>query len=312
MAKEIPRKLKTVTRLMVPPPSEAHASCCLPELTYHLRQEQWLLFNSSNYGLCSLTWALSRAWKGLLCISCLCGFPLAIAVCLGSAHGYTALSELRLEDVQVSDLWDQIALGAISVSGRRVVVVAEMMLMELKEMDVVGVDVIMDMGMVEAGLIVVTLAVCWMPNQVRRIMAAAKPKSDWTKPYFKAYMLLLPFSDTFFYLSSVINPLLYNVSSRQFRRVFVQVLRCHLTLQHANKEKQQRAASLGTSTRSVRRPLLFVASRRNSSARRTNKIFLSTFQGEAKPESQPQQQNPESPAPNFEVKLENGLQEIEV
>ncbi|XP_037377983.2 G-protein coupled receptor 39 [Talpa occidentalis] len=158
-------------------------------------------------------------------------------------------------------------------------------------------------------LIVVTLAVCWLPNQVRRIMAAAKPKSDWTKSYFQAYMLLLPFSDTFFYLSSVINPLLYNVSSRQFRSVFMQVLRCRLTLQHAN-QKQLRDASLGKSVRSMRRPLLFRVSGRNSSARRTNKIFLSTFQGE--PESQPQPLNPESPAPNLEVKLENGLQEIEV
>ncbi|ELK31886.1 G-protein coupled receptor 39 [Myotis davidii] len=74
-----------------------------------------------------------------------------------------------------------------------------------------------------AGLIVLTLAICWMPNQVRRIMAAARPKENWTRSYFRAYMTLLPFSDTFFYLSSVINPLLYNVSSRQFRAVFWQV-----------------------------------------------------------------------------------------
>lgn len=153
------------------------------------------------------------------------------------------------------------------------------------------------------GLIVATLAICWMPNQVRRIMAAATPKHEWTRSYFAAYMILLPFSDTFFYLSSVINPLLYNVSSRQFRSVFGQVLRCHLTLQHANQEKQLRAASLQGSARSVRRPLLFLASRRNSSVKTTNKVFLSTFQSEA---------NPESPDPNLVVRLENGCQEHEV
>ncbi|XP_060034004.1 G-protein coupled receptor 39 isoform X2 [Erinaceus europaeus] len=168
-------------------------------------------------------------------------------------------------------------------------------------------------------LIVVTLAVCWMPNQVRRIMAAAKPKHDWTRSYFQAYMILLPFSDTFFYLSSVINPLLYNVSSQQFRRVFVQVLRCHLTLQHANEEKRLRAHAASTmdSARS-RRPLLSMASWRGSSARRTNKVFLSTFQSEGKPEAldleSPQQLSPESPEPNSEVKpaeaaTENGFQE---
>lgn len=171
------------------------------------------------------------------------------------------------------------------------------------------------------GLIVVTLAVCWMPNQIRRIMAAAKPKHDWTKSYFKAYMILLPFSDTFFYLSSVVNPLLYNVSSQQFRKVFWQVLCCRLTLQHANQEKQQRAyfSSTKNSSRSARSPLIFLASRRsNSSSRRTNKVFLSTFQAEAKPlEGEPQPLSPESPQTGSETKsagsaTENSLQEQEV
>ncbi|XP_004411277.1 PREDICTED: G-protein coupled receptor 39 [Odobenus rosmarus divergens] len=167
-------------------------------------------------------------------------------------------------------------------------------------------------------LIVVTLAVCWMPNQVRRIMAAAKPKHDWTKTYFRAYMILLPFSDTFFYLSSVINPLLYNVSSQQFRTVFGQVLRCHLTLPHANHSKHLRAhvTSAAASTRSARRPLIFMASRSSSSAR-TDKVFLSTFQSKAKPESKPQQLSLESLEPNSEMKpptsaAGNGLQEHEV
>lgn len=166
-----------------------------------------------------------------------------------------------------------------------------------------------------SGLIVVTLAVCWMPNQVRRIMAAARPKHDWTRSYFRAYMILLPFSDTFFYLSSVINPLLYNVSSQQFRTVFGQVLRCHLTLQHANHERRLRTfvSSSADSTRSTRRPLIFVASRRSSSARRPNKVFLSTFQSEA----EPQQLSLESPEPKGETEpsnaaAENGFQEHEV
>ncbi|XP_077009704.1 G-protein coupled receptor 39 [Tamandua tetradactyla] len=166
-------------------------------------------------------------------------------------------------------------------------------------------------------LIVVTLAVCWMPNQIRRIMAAVKPKHDWTRPYFRAYMILLPFSDTFFYLSSVFNPLLYNVSSRQFRRVFGQVLRCRLALQHANLH----AASTARSARSLIRASLL----RGASARRTNKVFLGTFQGQAEPDAQPQalDRHP-APEPNFQMKLvlapaeaaasaaEDGLQEHDV
>lgn len=156
-----------------------------------------------------------------------------------------------------------------------------------------------------------TLAVCWMPNQVRRIMAAAKPKHDWTKSYFKAYMILLPFSDTFFYLSSVVNPLLYNVSSQQFRKVFWQVLCCRLTLQHANHEKRLRAhfSSTKDSTRSACSPLIFLASRRNSSSRRTNKVFLSTFQTDARPgEAKPQLLSPES-SQTADSTTENGFQE---
>ncbi|EHB12816.1 G-protein coupled receptor 39 [Heterocephalus glaber] len=168
-------------------------------------------------------------------------------------------------------------------------------------------------------LIVVTLAVCWMPNQIRRIMAAAKPKYDWTKSYFRAYMILLPFSNTFFYLSSVVNPLLYNVSSLQFRRVFGQVLRCHLKLPHANQEKRLRAqGSCSTdSARSARSPLIFFTSQRNSSVRRTNKVFLSTFQSQAMPKTKLQPLSQESAQPNSEMKpvnsaTEKGFQEHEV
>ncbi|NXY40425.1 GPR39 protein, partial [Ceuthmochares aereus] len=160
------------------------------------------------------------------------------------------------------------------------------------------------------GLIVATLAICWMPNQVRRIMAAAKPKQDWTVPYFRAYITLLPIADIFFYLSSVVNPLLYNISSQQFRSVFLQVLRCHLTIQHANKEKFLRAnlSSRAQSSRSLR-PLLFLSSRRGSSTRGNNKVFLSTFQNATKPDCSPQKPSLEPPEPSSEeVPLETSSQ----
>lgn len=154
------------------------------------------------------------------------------------------------------------------------------------------------------GLIVATLAICWMPNQVRRIMAAAKPKQDWTVPYFRAYITLLPIADIFFYLSSVVNPLLYNISSQQFRSVFLQVLRCRLTIEHANKEKFLRA-NLSSTARSLR-PLLSFSVRRKSSTRGNTKVFLSTFQNENKPDFSSQKPDLEPPAPSLEVvPLEN-------
>ncbi|XP_006878091.1 PREDICTED: G-protein coupled receptor 39-like [Chrysochloris asiatica] len=156
-----------------------------------------------------------------------------------------------------------------------------------------------------------------MPNQIRRILAAAKPKHDWTKTYFRSYMILLPFSDTFFYLSSVVNPLLYNVSSQQFRSVFWQVLCCRLKLLHVNHEKRLRTPT--ASARSTRQ--LFKSSWRYSSARKSNKVFLSTFQSEPKADYKPPQLSLDSLEPNTEMKpaeavaevssaAENGLQEV--
>nr|XP_006636419.1 PREDICTED: G-protein coupled receptor 39 [Lepisosteus oculatus] len=109
------------------------------------------------------------------------------------------------------------------------------------------------------GLIVGALAGCWMPNQVRRIMNAAKPKNEWNMAYFRAYITLTPIADTFFYLSSVLNPFLYNLSSRQFREVFLQVLQCHLTIQHVNKRTVIRSDI--NSARSTR-PLMLASIRR--------------------------------------------------
>ncbi|XP_071335938.1 G-protein coupled receptor 39 isoform X2 [Trachinotus anak] len=116
------------------------------------------------------------------------------------------------------------------------------------------------------GLIVGSLMVCWLPNQIRRLMMAAVPKSRWTTSYFQSYITLHPVADSFFYLSSVINPFLYNLSSRQFREVFVQVLRCHLTIEHVNKRTLQ--YSHAASARSLR-PLLIKSLRRSSAKRST-------------------------------------------
>ncbi|KAL2302127.1 hypothetical protein Nmel_009538 [Mimus melanotis] len=161
---------------------------------------------------------------------------------------------------------------------------------------------------VPAGLIVATLALCWMPNQVKRIMSAAKPKQDWSISYFRAFITLFPIANIFFYLSSVVNPLLYNISSQQFRSVFLQVLCCRLTLQHANRERFLRAtqSSEARSSRSLR-PLLFASSRRGSSTKANAKVFLSTFQKEPTPRCSPGEPGPAPPDPSLEVvALETG------
>ncbi|XP_031725393.1 G-protein coupled receptor 39 [Anarrhichthys ocellatus] len=116
------------------------------------------------------------------------------------------------------------------------------------------------------GLIVGSLMVCWLPNQIRRLMMAAVPKSRWTISFFRSYVTLHPVADSFFYLSSVLNPFLYNLSSRQFREVFVQVLRCRLTIEHINKRTVR--SSRAASARSLQ-PLLIKSLRRSRANRPT-------------------------------------------
>lgn len=133
-----------------------------------------------------------------------------------------------------------------------------------------------------SGLIVASLMVFWLPNQIRRLMMAAFPKSRWTLSYFRSYIILHPVADTFFYLSSVINPFLYNLSSKQFRQVFVQVLRCRLTIEHVNMRNVK--ISRGSSTRLLQ-PLLIRTLRRNKDTLPNSIPTFSTFQGEQQSES---------------------------
>ncbi|XP_007902541.1 G-protein coupled receptor 39-like [Callorhinchus milii] len=82
-------------------------------------------------------------------------------------------------------------------------------------------------NIVMLGCVVGALAICWVPFQARRLMAVTHSKTQWTEEYYRSYLIMQPITNTFYYLSSAINPLLYNISAKQFRRVFVQVLRGH-------------------------------------------------------------------------------------
>lgn len=174
------------------------------------------------------------------------------------------------------------------------------------------------------GLIVLSLAVCWIPTQIRRIMTAALQKDQWTSSYLQVYITLVPIADTFFYLSSVVNPLLYNISSKQFRKVFMQVLHCNLTIEHVNKQKLSSHLSSRHSTIRSLRPLLCAPFKQTPSKRVDDKASLNIIQSSTSSEVvvQPSEPNVESLEPN--VPLEppkivsemvitehNGLQESE-
>ncbi|XP_048050720.1 G-protein coupled receptor 39 [Megalobrama amblycephala] len=131
-------------------------------------------------------------------------------------------------------------------------------------------------------LIVCALFVCWMPNQIRRLMTAALPKSSWTASYLRSYVKLHLVADSFFYLSSVLNPLLYNLSSRQFRSAFWQTLLCRLSLVHVNRRTLESSLA-SKSSRHTLRPLL---------RRSLNRIRTATSDRSTPPLSEERQSTP--------------------
>ncbi|XP_028663814.1 G-protein coupled receptor 39-like [Erpetoichthys calabaricus] len=133
------------------------------------------------------------------------------------------------------------------------------------------------------GLIVAALAGCWMPNQIRRIMLAAVPKTEWTIKYFRAYNVIHYFADCFFYLSSVLNPFLYNLSSKYFRQVFLQVLRGKVTIEHINKKALDSTYS--------RRPLLISTLRRSFSKAKQSRRHKDNARPEGDKETPPAEEN---------------------
>lgn len=72
-----------------------------------------------------------------------------------------------------------------------------------------------------SGWIVGVLAVCWLPFQARRLMTILRSKDQWTETYYRSYITLQPITNCFYYVSACLTPLLYNLTSRNFRRCFL-------------------------------------------------------------------------------------------
>ncbi|XP_072270996.1 G-protein coupled receptor 39-like [Pyxicephalus adspersus] len=93
------------------------------------------------------------------------------------------------------------------------------------------------------GWIVGVLAVCWLPFQARRLMTILRSKDQWTESYYRSYITLQPITNCFFYLSACLTPLLYNLTSRNFRRCFLHSIspcKKRLSLQSESWEAQNR------------------------------------------------------------------------
>uniref|UniRef100_A0A4W5Q517 Neuromedin U receptor 1 n=1 Tax=Hucho hucho TaxID=62062 RepID=A0A4W5Q517_9TELE len=73
-------------------------------------------------------------------------------------------------------------------------------------------------------VLVVVFGICWAPFHTDRLMWSFI--DEWTSMQLEVYKYVHIVSGVFFYLSSAVNPILYNLMSTRFREMFKEVM-CH-------------------------------------------------------------------------------------
>ncbi|KAM9316408.1 neurotensin receptor type 2 [Gastrophryne carolinensis] len=72
--------------------------------------------------------------------------------------------------------------------------------------------------------IVIAYIVCWLPYHARRLMFCYIPDDEWSQFLYTFYHYLYMLTNTLFYISSAVNPVLYNMVSSSFRQLFMETL----------------------------------------------------------------------------------------
>uniref|UniRef100_G3NKJ3 Neurotensin receptor 1 (high affinity) n=1 Tax=Gasterosteus aculeatus TaxID=69293 RepID=G3NKJ3_GASAC len=71
--------------------------------------------------------------------------------------------------------------------------------------------------------VVIAFVVCWLPYHARRLMYCYV--SDWSVDMYDFYHYFYMLTNVLFYVSSAINPILYNLVSATYRQIFFSTLR---------------------------------------------------------------------------------------
>ncbi|XP_006138330.1 neuromedin-U receptor 2 [Pelodiscus sinensis] len=71
-------------------------------------------------------------------------------------------------------------------------------------------------------VLVMVFAICWAPFHIDRLFFSFVV--EWTEPLANVFNLIHVVSGVFFYLSSAVNPIIYNLLSRRFRTAFLNVI----------------------------------------------------------------------------------------
>ncbi|XP_066091732.1 neurotensin receptor type 1-like [Saccopteryx bilineata] len=74
--------------------------------------------------------------------------------------------------------------------------------------------------------VVIAFVVCWLPYHVRRLMFCYISDEQWTPFLYDFYHYFYMLTNALFYVSSAINPILYNLVSANFRQAFLATLAC--------------------------------------------------------------------------------------
>merc|ERR1719411_2420175 len=70
-------------------------------------------------------------------------------------------------------------------------------------------------------VVVVAFFICWLPFHSQRLMfVVVTLYGDWTLPLQQAQHVLFMVSGVFYYFNSILNPILYTILSKRFRRGF--------------------------------------------------------------------------------------------
>ncbi|KAM4694415.1 neurotensin receptor type 2 [Discoglossus pictus] len=72
--------------------------------------------------------------------------------------------------------------------------------------------------------IVIAYVICWLPYHARRLMFCYVPDDQWPEFLYTFYHYFYMLTNTLFYISSAVNPVLYNVVSSSFRQLFFETL----------------------------------------------------------------------------------------
>ncbi|XP_068420241.1 LOW QUALITY PROTEIN: neurotensin receptor type 2 [Eschrichtius robustus] len=72
--------------------------------------------------------------------------------------------------------------------------------------------------------ILAVYVVCWMPYHARRLMYCYVPDNGWTDKLYDFYHYFYLVTNTLFYVSLAVTPVLYNAVSSSFRKLFLEAL----------------------------------------------------------------------------------------